>query len=86
MGNSVKGLTKVQADDVQSLTFLHLSVCHLIHPNCTDAPLCKNLQILSNYKISYAEDIVQPCYEMTGVGLIEERLASEIKSQEIKTI
>ena len=57
-----------------------------MHPISTDTPLCKNLQILNNFNVSHAEDVMQLCYEMTKVDLIEEWLASEIKSQEIKTM
>lgn len=57
-----------------------------MHQISTDTTMCKNLQILNNFNVSYAEDLVQSCCEMTKVGLTEESLDSEIKSQEIKTI
>lgn len=57
-----------------------------MHHISTDILLCECIQILSNFNfsVSHAKNIMQPCYEITKVGLKENLFASEIKIQEKK--
>lgn len=56
-----------------------------MHKFSKDAILCKHLQILNNFRVSPAEDIVQPSYDMIKSKLRRDWLTSKIKSKEIKT-
>lgn len=57
-----------------------------MHQISTAILLCECIQILSNFNltVSHAKNIMQPCNEITKVGLKENFFSSEIKNQEKK--